>query len=157
MGKLQQLIAKGRPRHFLDKQNELGPIITELQDVVDGHDVLLTSGSGGTGAPTAAAGAQAGGSPPAPVVTATATDKRGKITFGTGSAPAAGNMVAVTFNKAYAAAPAAIVISSGNAATASLQLCVVSISTTGFTLATNNMPAASQANTTYVFYYDVLA
>src|SRR6059058_2146035 len=55
--------------------------------------------------PTAAAGANAGGSPPAPVVVAGSTDGRGRITAGTGSAPAAGSLVVVTFGTPYAVAP----------------------------------------------------
>lgn len=56
----------------------------------------------------------------APVVTAGATDTRGKITFGTGTGPAAGAQVVVTFATAYAAAPYAT-ITPLNAATAALQ------------------------------------
>lgn len=156
MGKLKQKIgAAGRPRSFEDKQDIWGPIIHELQDVVDAHDVLLTSGSGGSAAPTAAAGAQAGAAPPAPVVGATATDKRGQITFGTGTGPSAGALAVVTFNTPYAAAPV-VIVGEGNAATAALQLCVVSVATTGFTVFTNVAPAPSQLNTYYVFNYSVL-
>lgn len=110
--------------------------------------------SGGT-APSAAAGANAGGSPPAPVVVGGSNDIRGQITFGTGTAPAAGAMVAVTFATAYSAAPF-VLVSPSNAQAASLQICAVSVSTTGFTLSTNDAPAASQANTTYAFNYWVI-
>lgn len=106
-------------------------------------------------APTAAAGTNAGTAPPAPVVTAGATDVRGNMTFGTGTSAAAGNMVAVTFAAAFSAAPSAVILTPGNAATAALQLCVVSITTTGFTVACNVAPANSQANTVYVFDYIV--
>lgn len=155
MGKLQKKLgAAGRPRSFEDKQDIWGPIIHELQDVVDAHDVLLTSGSGGTAAPTAAAGAQAGTSPPAPVVSATANDKRGQITFGTGTGQSAGAMVVVTFNTPYATAPI-VLLTSVNAQTEALQLCVSSVSTTGFTVSSNVAPAPSQANTFYGFNFAV--
>lgn len=107
-------------------------------------------------APAAAAGAQAGGSPPAPVVTAGDTDLRGSMTFGTGSTATAGAMVAVTFANAFGVAPKAVQITPANAATAALQLYVTSIGTTGFTVGCNSAPASSQANTVYAFDYLVL-
>ncbi len=107
-------------------------------------------------APTAAAGANAGTGPPAPVVAAASSDARGSLTFGTGTAPAAGAQVVVTFHQAYAAAPF-VVISPANDAAAALAPYVSSISTTGFTISTHTAPAASQANTTYAFQFQVLA
>lgn len=118
---------------------------------------LFVEGSAGihNTAPAAAAGSNAGTSPPAPVVTAGATDVRGNMTFGTGTTPAAGNMCAVTFAVAFSAAPSAIVVTAANAATAALQLDVLSITTTGFTVGCNTAPATSQANTVYAFDYIV--
>lgn len=46
--------------------------------------------------PTLAAGANAGTTPPSPVLGTGSTDGRGAITFGTGTTPAAGAMVTVT-------------------------------------------------------------
>lgn len=43
MGKLKQVIKKGYPRAILDQQNPLGPIIRELQDVVDANDVSVST------------------------------------------------------------------------------------------------------------------
>jgi hypothetical protein len=105
----------------------------------------------------AAAGANAGGSPPAPVVTANGNDTRGNITFGTGSAPAAGALVAVTFAAAYSAAATPVVmVVPRNTATQALGLYISAVSTTGFTLSTTNAPAAGQANTVYSFDFLVM-
>lgn len=112
--------------------------------------------SAGT-APTAAAGGNAGGSPPAPVVTAGDTDARGNITFGTGTVPAAGAMVVVTFNAAFVSAPLGVILTWANVAGAGLgQAYVTAISTTQFTINCTVAPAASQANTTYSINYWVI-
>lgn len=107
---------------------------------------------------TAAAGANAGASPPAPVVTAGSTDTRGSLTFGTGASPAAGAEAVVTFSSAgvaYASAPV-VVIAAKNAATAALQPYVSAISASSFTVSFGSAPAASQANTTYSIAYFVI-
>lgn len=106
-------------------------------------------------APTAAAGAQAGGSPPAPVVTAGSNDTRGNITFGTGSSSSAGAHVVVTFNVAFGSAPVVIPIAR-NTATEALGLFVSATSTSAFTLSTTGDSADSQANTVYSFDYVVI-
>ena len=85
--------------------------------------------------------------PAGPVVTK-ATDAAGIVTFGTGTGPSAGAMVAVTFNRAYGTEPY-VVLSPMNAATAALLPYVSSPSSTGFTISAQTAPAASQANTTY--------
>jgi hypothetical protein len=103
---------------------------------------------------TAAAGTNAGTSPPAPVKNS-CTDVDGQITFGTGTSPAAGIMVSVTFAQTYAHAPS-ITVSPINSASASLNLYVQS-TTSGFTLRCVNAPSASQGNTVYGFNYHVMA
>jgi len=104
---------------------------------------------------TAAAGANAGTGPPAPVVSG-ATDRRGTVTFGTGTTPAAGAMVVLTFLSAYAAAPATIHLTPRNAATAALGVAyATAITANGFTISVPTAPAASQANTTYAYSYTV--
>lgn len=113
--------------------------------------VLGHLGSAGL-AVTAAAGANAGTTPPAPVLTR-ATDLSGKITFGTGTTPAAGAMAVVTFNVAYPNPPC-VVICPLNAASASLNLWV-DRTATNFTVSAVNAPSAAQANTTYGFFYHV--
>ena len=125
----------------------------------DGGDMQARHFCGNIGtAPTAAAGANAGTAPPAPVVTAGATDTRGNITFGTGTTPAAGAQVVVTFNagSAYPVIPVGIMFNALNTATQALGLYVTSITTTGFTLSCTTAPAASQANTIYSFNYLVV-
>lgn len=113
---------------------------------------------GGT-APNAAAGGNAGGSPPAPVVDTGANDAAGHITFGTGTLPAAGTLAQVTFNTPWVipggGAPH-ITVTPLNAATEALGLYISGSSPTGFGIAAVNAPAASQANTTYSVAYVVM-
>lgn len=97
-------------------------------------------------APTAAAGANNGTTPPAPVISG--TDLRGKVTFGSGTTPAAGAQVVVTFAAAYSAAPTVVLTATTSAAQA-LGPYVSAVSTTSFTVSTTTAPAASQANTVY--------
>lgn len=108
--------------------------------------------------PLVAAGGQAGGSPPAPSVPAGTNDDSGVIGFGTGTLPAAGVMVAVTFAAAWVVpgggAPH-IVLTEQNLATKNLGLFVTGTSPTGFNVSCVNAPAASQGNTTYQFCYQV--
>ena len=100
-------------------------------------------------APTAAAGANAGTSPPTPVVAATATDARGTLTFGSGSGtPAIGAQVVVTFNKVLPKTPF-VYLQENNSATKTLHCYVSAQSTTGFTISTLVAPGVSQANTVY--------
>ena len=113
-------------------------------------------------APTAAAGANAGGSPPAPVVTAGSNDARGALTFGTGTTPAAGAQAVVTFANPYlplgAQEPLAspvVMLNSLNTATQALGLYVSSLTPTGFTVSCTTAPAASQGNTVYSVQYVV--
>lgn len=109
-----------------------------------------------TSAVTAAAGANAGTSPPAPVVGAS-KDQAGTVTFGSGSgSPAAGAQVTVTFSGAWGATPKAVVISANNDATQQLGLYVSAVSTTAFTVSTHGAPGTSQANTVYSFSYLVI-
>ena len=116
-----------------------------------GSDWTLGGGGrlylGSATAPACAAGAAAGGTPPAPVVTK-ATDAAGIITFGTGTSPGAGDMVDVTFHRAYGTEPF-IVLCPMNAATAALLPYLTSPASAGFSISFQSAPAASQANTTY--------
>lgn len=105
---------------------------------------------------SAAAGANAGTSPPTPVSTG-CTDQAGTITFGSGSgSPAAGAQVVVTFSGAWTTAPSAVVITPNNDATQQLGLWAAKPSTTAFTLSTHSAPGTSQANTVYSFSYVVI-
>jgi hypothetical protein len=104
-------------------------------------------------APAAAAGAQAGSSPPAPVITGTDVD--GSVTFGTGGSATAGAMVVVTFAQAYAAAPS-VLITPSNGVTASLTL-YATATTAALTVSCVATPASSQGNTHYALNYAVMA
>lgn len=110
--------------------------------------------SNNTGTPTAAAGANAGTSPPVPVVAANSSDARGSITCGTGATPAAGALVVVTFATPYAQVPF-VQLTPTTVGSANLLEYVSSVSTTGFTVSLQAAPAASQANTVYGFNYRV--
>src|SRR5882762_6096865 len=139
--------------------NDAKGVVTEITysgdvDVVGGDFTVLGHiGSVSPVGPSAAAGANAGTSPPAPVKTR-CSDLAGQITFGTGTGPAAGAQVVATFNTAYVNAPK-VVITPINSASAALNFYVTSTTTT-FTVSCVNAPAASQANTVYGFNYHVL-
>ena len=131
--------------------------VTSGTDVEATRDVkasrhYLTAGT----VPTAAAGAQAGTTPPAPVVAATSNDIAGGITFGTGASSASGEHVVVTFAAAFAAAPKAVILEEMNTGTEALGLYISAISTTGFSVSCTANSADSQANTVYGFYYLVI-
>src|SRR5205823_5578693 len=101
---------------------------------------------------TVAAGANAGTSPPAPVV-GSSRDLRGLVTFGTGTGPTAGAQVVVTLSRTYSAAPVSVIVTPQNTATEALGLYVSNITTNSFTLSCTIAPAASQGNTIYSFSY----
>jgi|SRR5215217_5791613 len=115
---------------------------------------FTVNSSAGTGTPTVAAGANAGTTPPAPVLVAGSNDSRGRVTFGTGATPAAGAMVAVTFSNPFSVAP--YVFATQGTATGTGAY-VSNVTTTGFTFGFTTAPTASQANTVYAFNYHVTA
>ena len=104
--------------------------------------------------PVCSPGTAAGTGAPSVVVTK-ATDMAGIITFGTGTAPSAGTMVSVTFNRAYGTQPF-VTASPGNAATAVLLPYVSSLASTGFGISFQSAPAANQTNTTYAMSWIVM-
>lgn len=104
---------------------------------------------------TAAMQAGAGTSPPAAVVTNT-SDTAGTVTFGTGTTPAAGDQIRLTFAATFGSAPKGIAITPLNAATQALGLYVSAVTATTVTIAAANAPAASQGNTVYSFSFIVL-
>jgi hypothetical protein len=126
-----------------------GRVFFDDVTVTDGHHLAFA----GT-APTATAGAAAGTTPPAPVVSATAVDQRGTLTFGTGTTPGAGAQAAVVFARPFTSP--VVTLTPGNAATAALGLYVTSVSGTGFMIACATAPAGSQAATTYAVSWHVL-
>ena len=101
------------------------------------------------------AGAGLGTSPP--TATISGNDVRGTITFGTGTSPAAGTILSVTFTTAYTSAPF-INLTLANAALAGVttgDVYVAAVSTTGFSIGFSAALAASQAATTYAVSYRV--
>jgi hypothetical protein len=114
----------------------------------NGHLRTLEWSANGVTAPTAAAGANAGTSSPAPVVNSLSTDRSARVTYGTGTAPAAGEQLVITFHKPFVNVPQPTV-SAMNAATQALGLYVSAISTTSVSIASTNAPGISQPNTTY--------
>lgn len=107
-------------------------------------------------APTVAAGANAGTIPPAPVLAANSRDQRGGATFGTGTTPAVGAQLVVTFNSAFPIAPF-VQITETTGPTTALGPYVSAVSTTGFTVSFNTAPAASQPNTAYGISWQAVA
>ncbi len=112
---------------------------------------------------SAAAGANAGASPPAPVIN-NSSDGSGYISFGTGTVPAAGAQVAVTFAHVITGTPVPCVVvcwSLPAAGSTTLGGCSAVVqgtngAWTGFIVYSTGAPAASQANTTYAFSYVVI-
>lgn len=116
----------------------------------------------------ATAGANAGTSPPAPVLSNESDDNRGDCTFGTGTTPAAGAMVTLTTSLSWSGYIGGVVVGGGvstptvivsplNAAAAALQLyasfdSLLRVVTVSAAVA----PAASQANTVYSFTYHIV-
>lgn len=104
-------------------------------------------------------GAGAGGSPPAAVGAAGNVNRRGGVTWGTGTSPTTGTQVTVNFATAElvasgATSPARVMITPRNSATAALNPFVSAITqssnnTVSFAISLATAPAASQANTTY--------
>jgi hypothetical protein len=101
-------------------------------------------------APTAAAGANAGTSPPAPVMQPGSDDDRGSVTFGTGTTPAAGTVLTVTFATPKDPNRLPVVLcQETTSAMAGIDFATV-VTATGFSIVTNTRNlAASQANTVY--------
>ncbi len=133
--------------------------ITTTGTINAGADINLFGHLNDTGAtPGVTMAGGAGTSPPAPVVPTGTNDDSGYITFGTGTTPAAGNLLSITFAVAWVVpgggAPH-IVITPDNAATAALGLYVTSVSPTGFIIACQTAPAASQGNTVYAVSFQV--
>lgn len=101
------------------------------------------------GAPVLSALTDNGGSPPSPTFSSTGgTDVRGIARFGSGTSPSSGDQVSITFSNTYSNAPI-VMITPQNSATEALGLYASSVSTTGFNIAAQNAPTASQSGTTY--------
>jgi hypothetical protein len=124
------------------------------------QQVQNPSGAGGVptdtsgvqrGAPTAVAGANNGTTPPAPVVANDSSDLRGSLTFGSGTTPAIGAQVVVTFTTPRDANRLPVIqLTETTVAFSALQP-AVAVTSTGFTVSTAVAPTGSQANTVYGF------
>ena len=102
--------------------------------------------------PTAAMAAGAGTGPPAPVVSGNSCDERGSLTFGTGTTPAAGAVITVTFARPQDPNRLPVVqITETTTVLAALNPAVTAVTSTGFTVSLNSAPTASQGNTVYGF------
>lgn len=131
---------------FLDSYITTDAVETIGDVQLDRHLVASNSLSG---APALAALTANGTTPPSPAFSSTGgTDVRGAVLFGSGTSPSTGDQVSITFSNAYSNAPI-VVIEPQNATTAALGLYASSVSTTGFNIAVQNAPSASQSGTTY--------
>jgi hypothetical protein len=104
--------------------------------------------------PVLAALANNGGSPPAPVLSADATDRRGSLTFGSGTTPAVGGQVSVTFARPFTVVPV-VVLSPTTGGSASRAPYPANVTVNGFNINLNTAPNASQAANTYGIAYHV--
>ena len=104
--------------------------------------------------PAVGPGAQAGVSPPAPTAGAGATDERGTLFFGTGTLPAAGEMVKVRFKKPYEQVPI-VNLTPGNAAAAALGVAFVDSTVQGFSASVPIPPAPFEPGNRFVMNYTV--
>lgn len=102
-------------------------------------------------APAKAAGAGAGTSPTVTLVSG-ATDEHGVLSVVAGTSPAAGTLATITFNKAYATAPAVVIVSANDAATALLNP-YGSATTTVLTIGVGSAPTGAA---TYKIHYLVV-
>ncbi len=119
-------------------------------------DRHLTASNALTGVPALAALTDNGTTPPSPTFSLIGgTDVRGSVKFGSGGSPSSGDQVSVTFAEAYANAPM-VVVTPQNADTAALGVYVSGGSTTGFNIATQNAPSASQSGSTYIVAFIVI-
>jgi hypothetical protein len=108
--------------------------------------------------PAIAVGAGLGTAPPAPTIDAQADDRQGTISFGSGSAPAAGVILTVTFARPKDANRLPkILLQEADQALAGIDIAVGTITSATFTIVTNTRNvAASQAAGTYQVSYFVI-
>ena len=162
---IYNLLNKPTGNAVTNLQNLAGAAVPDAN--VTPGDLLYTDGSNriavnrlGTAtfspAATVAAGTGAGTSPPAPVAASgTLRDMNGRISIGTGTAPAAGALCEITFSQTLGASDPTVMLTAENQATQALGL-YVTPTTTGFTINAANAPAASQALGTYLVSYVVI-
>jgi len=108
--------------------------------------------------PAVAAGAGLGTSPPAPTMDAQADDKQGTISFGTGTVPAAGTILTVTFARPRDANRLPkVMLQEATTAMAGIDVAISAVTSTGFTVVQGTrIVAASQPAGTYALTYLVI-
>lgn len=112
--------------------------------IIDGTPNPHMTNPGAT-APTAAAQAALGSSPPAPTVVG--NDSIGAVTYGTGTSPTTGPMLTVTFAKAWSTPPV-VFVQQGAGTSSARALTVSSVTTVGFTINCGVAHAASTSGLT---------
>lgn len=133
---------------FDDGTSAMGSYLRDLQ--IEGH-LNASSNDGhyaqqeGNAVMLTAAGASA---PSANYPNTYGSDFSGNLTFGTGTSPTAGDLMSITFGRAYMHPPS-VTVTPGNKATAALGLYAYSTTTQMF-IGCANAPSASQANSTYM-------
>jgi hypothetical protein len=126
------------------------------QTGVQTHNVTVANLAPRTANPavTTSGASGAGTNPPAIVLDPDSNDRRGRLTFGTGTAPAAGIIAWVTFSRPFRKTPV-ITLAAKNYATTQLNPFVQSESNTSFAITAGTTPGVSQPNTTYSIEYVV--
>jgi hypothetical protein len=100
--------------------------------------------------PTIAALSPNGTSPPTPTLNIIATDSGGFVNFGTGTAPASGSQVRVTFGTAFAQPPCVIFTKRTSFA---VDYFLANVTSTSFDVAFGSAPGASLPNGTFQIEY----
>jgi hypothetical protein len=108
--------------------------------------------------PSIAVGAGLGTAPPAPTIDAQADDHQGTISFGSGSAPAAGTILTVTFARPKDANRLPkVMLQEATQAMAGIDVAVSGVTANGFTIAQGTrVVTASQAAGTYALSFLVI-
>lgn len=111
-----------------------------------------------TGAPSIAGTANLGTGAPSPTLTSGSNASRGRIEFGTGTSPAAGGLVTLTFPSGSFASGVTprVMLTHESFLSTTFPLYVSAISDTAVTIGFGTAPAASQAAGTYKVAYQVL-
>lgn len=104
-------------------------------------------------APTIAAGANNGTSPPTPTISTNSNDLSGQLNFGTGTTPGSGAQTVVTFNTAFSVAPHVTLTPVNSASAVNFY---VTSTTGGFTVNFVSAPTGGQGATTFAYFYHVL-
>jgi hypothetical protein len=152
---LVPVLAKAVQELNAQKNEEIAALKTSVANITTGESLSVKHLKGNSSTPLIEAAAGSGSSS---IVKVTGTDMSGIIEVTIGETPTANAVLAtIQYSSAYSSAPV-VIITPGNAATASLMgtstVFVGNNTTTNFTLNTNATPLASK--TTYKWYYQVI-